>query len=67
MYSFNGATDDYWDFGISIAKDGFSAMITQTSLGDDDNGDGIEDYASQATRDNDEVKFVVSYAVDFEL
>ena len=67
MYSFNGATDDYWDFSISIAKDGFSAMVTQTSLGDDDNGDGIEDYASQSARDNDEVKFVVSYAVDFEL
>ncbi len=67
MYSFNGATDDYWDFNISVAKDGFSAMITTTSLGDDDNGDGIEDYASMAARDNDEVKFVVGYAMDFEL
>ena len=27
MYSFNGATDDWWDFNISIAKDGFSAMV----------------------------------------
>ena len=67
MYSFNGATDDYWDFNISIAKDGFSAMITTTTLGDDDNGDGIEDYASMGTRDNDEVKFVVGYSLDFEL
>lgn len=67
MYAFNGATDDYWDFNISIAKDGFSAMITTTTLGDDDNGDGIEDYASMGTRDNDEVKFVVGYSMDFEL
>ena len=50
MYSFNGATDDYWDFNISIAKDGFSAMISTTTLGDDDDGDGIEDYASMAAR-----------------
>lgn len=67
MYAFNGATDDYWDFNISIAKDGFSAMITTTTLGDDDNGDGIEDYASMGTRDNDEIKFVVGYSMDFEL
>jgi len=67
MYSFNGATDDYWDFNISIAKDGFSAMISTTTLGDDDDGDGIEDYASMAARDNDSVKFVVGYALDFEL
>ncbi len=67
MYAFNGATDDYWDFNISIAKDGFSAMVTTTTLGDDDNNDGIEDYASAGTRDNDEVKFVIGYAMDFEL
>ena len=67
MYAFNGATDDYWDFNISIAKDGFSAMVTTTTLGDDDNGDGIEDYASMGTRDNDEVKFVIGYSMDFEL
>ncbi len=67
MYAFNGATDDYWDFNISVAKDGFSAMVTTTTLGDDDNGDGIIDYASQGPRDNDNVKFVVGYAMDFEL
>jgi|TARA_B100001093_G_scaffold385156_1_gene371002 uncharacterized protein (TIGR02001 family) len=67
MYSFNGATDDYWDFNVSIAKDGFSAMITTTTLGDDDNGDGVEDYASMPARDNDEMKFVVGYSMDFEL
>ncbi|GAB5499402.1 MAG: TorF family putative porin [Pseudohongiellaceae bacterium] len=67
VYAFNGVTDDYWDFNISIAKDGLAAMITQTSLGSDDDGDGFEDYASQPARDNDEVKFVISYSVDFEL
>jgi hypothetical protein len=38
-----------------------------TSLGDDDDGDGFEDYASMPARDNDEIKFVVSYGIDFEL
>ncbi|MCI5106115.1 MAG: TorF family putative porin [Pseudomonadales bacterium] len=67
MYSFNGATDDYWDFNVSVSKDGFYGMITTTTLGDDDDGDGIEDYASMGARDNDEVKFVVGYGLDFEL
>jgi uncharacterized protein (TIGR02001 family) len=67
MYAFNGATDDYFDFNFSIAKDGFAFLVSQTSLGDDDDSDGIEDYASMAARDNDEIKFVVSYGVDFEL
>jgi hypothetical protein len=42
-------------------------MITTTTLGDDDNGDGVEDYASMSARDNDEMKFVVGYSMDFEL
>ena len=67
MYSFNGATDDYWDYNISIAKDGFFAMVSMTTLGDDDDSDGVEDYASMAARDNDEVKFVVGWSTDFEL
>ena len=33
----------------------------------DDDGDGIEDYASMAARDNDSIKFLVGYALDFEL
>lgn len=65
--AFNGITDGYMDYNISIAKDGFTFMISDTTLGDDDNGDGIEDYASMGTRDNDEMKFVVSYGVDFNL
>ena len=67
VYSFNGVTDDYIDYGISISKDGFSAAITGTDLGTDDDGDGFEDYASMPARDNDEIKFSVSYALDFEL
>lgn len=66
-YSFNGVTDDYWDFNISIAKDGFAAVVSMTSLGSDDDNDGFEDYASMPARDNDEIKFAVSYGVDFEL
>ena len=42
-------------------------MVSTTTLGSDDDGDGIEDYASMAARDNDSVKFVVGYALDFEL
>jgi len=65
--AFNGVTDAYFDFGISIAKDGFTFTVSQTTLGDDDDGDGFEDYASMPERDNDEIKFVVSYSVDFSL
>ena len=65
--AFNGVTDSYMDYNISLAKNGFSAMISMTTLGDDDDGDKIEDYASMSARDNDEVKFVVGYTMNFEL
>lgn len=65
--SFNGVTTDYLDYGITIANGGFAFMISGTDLGDDDDNDGFEDYASQSARDNDEIKFTVSYSVDFEL
>lgn len=67
--AFNGVGlgEGYFDYNISIAKDGFSFMVTSTDLGDDDDNDGIEDYASMAPRDNDNVKFVVGYALDFTL
>lgn len=65
--AFNGVTDAYLDYNITIAKGGFAFMVTQTSLSDDDDGDGVEDYASMAPRDNDEIKFVVSYSMDFDL
>ena len=66
-YSFNGVTEDYMDFNISIAKDGFGAMISFTDLDSDGDGDGLEDYANMPARDNDEVKFVISYGIDFTL
>ncbi|PCJ41133.1 MAG: hypothetical protein COA71_08785 [SAR86 cluster bacterium] len=65
--AFNGVTDGYLDYNVSVSKDGFSFMVTSTNLGNDDNNDGITDYASMAPRDNDNVKFVVSYSLDFAL
>jgi uncharacterized protein (TIGR02001 family) len=65
--AFNGITDGYMDFNITLAKDGFTFMLSDTTLGTDDDGDGVEDYASMPARDNDEIKFVVSYGVDFTL
>lgn len=65
--AFNGVTAGYLEYNASIAKDGFMAMISRTDLGDDDDNDGVEDYASMSARDNDEVKFVVGYTVNFEL
>ena len=65
--AFNGVTEAYVDYNISIAKDGFSFMVTATDLDDDGDGDGAEDYASMSQRDNDEVKFVVGYKLNFEL
>lgn len=65
--SFNGVTKGYWDYNVSIAKDGFAFMISKTNLGFDDNNDGFEDYASMAARDNDKIKFVASYSLDFTL
>ncbi|MEM7764389.1 MAG: TorF family putative porin [Pseudomonadota bacterium] len=55
--AFNGVPDSYIDYGISLSKDGFSFMITGTDL-DDPGPDNL---------DNDEIKFVVGYAVDFAL
>jgi uncharacterized protein (TIGR02001 family) len=65
--AFNGVTESYMDYNISIAKDGFSFMVTATDLDDDGDSDGVEDYASMSARDNDEIKFVVGYKLNFEL
>ncbi|MDC1220075.1 TorF family putative porin, partial [Gammaproteobacteria bacterium] len=65
--AFNGTTDDYLDYGVTLAKDGFAFTISGTTLGSDDNNDGEEDYASMSARDNDNIKFVLSYSVDFAL
>ncbi|MCB1669918.1 MAG: TorF family putative porin [Gammaproteobacteria bacterium] len=55
--AFNGVPGDYVDYNVSLSKDGFSFMITDTDL-DDAGPEGL---------DNDAVKFVVSYSMDFEL
>lgn len=55
--AFNGVPGEYIDYNISLAKDGFSFMISGTDL-DDAGPDGL---------DNDDIKFVVGYALDFDL
>lgn len=65
--AFNGVTEGYMDFNISLAKDGFAFMISSTDLDSDGDDDGFEDYASMPPRDNDEIKYVVSYGLDFDL
>lgn len=55
--AFNGVPGDYFDFNVSVAKNGFSLMITTTDL-DDPGPDNL---------DNDEIKFVVGYSMDFSL
>ena len=55
--AFNGVPGDYTDYNVSIAKDGFSFMVSSTDLDD----------AGPDNLDNDEVKFVVGYSVDIAL
>lgn len=55
--AFNGVPDSYADYNVSLAKDGFSFMISGTDL-DDAGPEGL---------DNDAIKFVVGYSMDFEL
>ena len=55
--AFNGVPGDYIDYNVSVAKDGFSFMITSTDLDD----------AGPDALDNDEIKFVVGYSMDIEL
>ncbi|MEL6447190.1 MAG: TorF family putative porin [Pseudomonadota bacterium] len=55
--AFNGVPEGYLDYALSLSKDGFTFAITGTDL-DDPGPDNL---------DNDEIKFVVSYAVDFAL
>lgn len=55
--AFNGVPEGYFEYGISLSKNGFTVKLTGTDL-DDVGPDNL---------DNDEVKFVVGYAVDFEL
>lgn len=55
--AFNGV-EGYADWAVSIAKDGFTFAITGTDLDDEYPGDAL---------DNDSIKYVISYGVDFEL
>ena len=55
---FNGVVGGYADWGVSIAKDGFSFAVTGTDLDDSGDADSL---------DNDAVKFTVAYSMDFEL
>ena len=55
--AFNGVPGSYTDYNVSLAKNGFSFMITGTDL-DDAGPEGL---------DNDAIKFVVGYSMDFDL
>ncbi|MGD2008373.1 MAG: TorF family putative porin [Cellvibrionales bacterium] len=56
--AFNGSSEGYFDYNISVAKDGFAFMVTGTD---------VEGPAADGGYDNDEIKFVVSYAVDVSM
>ena len=56
--AFNGVPGDYMDYSISFAVDNFSFTISDTDLDDAGPTDSL---------DNDEIKFVVSYSMDFAL
>jgi uncharacterized protein (TIGR02001 family) len=56
--AFNGNEEGYYDYNVSLSKGGFSFMISDTN---------VKGGAAQGGYDNDQVKFVVSYAVDVDL
>jgi len=56
--AFNGTAGGYYDYNISVAKDGFAFMMSSTD---------VEGPASDGGYDNDEIKFVISYAVDISM
>jgi len=64
--AFNGVDGGYADYNVSIAKDGFGFMITNTNA-DGDFATNSDGFNGGGARDNDEIKFVVSYSVDFDL
>ena len=55
--AFNGVPGAYVDYNVSLSKDGFMFMISATDLDD----------AGPDNLDNDAIKFVVGYSMDFEL
>lgn len=54
-FNFGDGTDSYIDYSVSVAKEGLSFVVSKTDL--DDSPSGLQ---------NDEVKFVVSYSLDFD-
>lgn len=58
--AFNGVTDSYFDYNISISKGGFGFMFTDTDA------DGFSAVSTNGF-DNNSPKWVVSYSVDFDL
>ena len=56
--AFNGNAEGYFDYNVSVSKDGFSFMISDTN---------VKGAATEGGYDNDQMKFVVGYAVDISL
>ena len=56
--AFNGTDGGYYDYNISIAKNGFAFMVTDTN---------VSGPAAEGGLDNDKVKFVISYSFDVDL
>lgn len=59
-FNFGDGTFDYVDYNVSLSKGGFGFVVSHTDIGDNptQNANGLN---------NDSVKFVVSYTVDFDL
>ena len=55
---FNGVTGSYTDYSISFSVDNFTFTISDTDL---------DDLSDLSGNDNDEIKFVVSYGMEFSL
>ena len=56
--AFNGNAEGYYDYNVTISKGGFTFMISDTD---------VKGGAAEGGYDNDQIKFVVSYAVDIEM
>jgi uncharacterized protein (TIGR02001 family) len=55
---FNGVPGDYTDYSVSLSVDNFTLTLSDTDLNDYSPGDNL---------DNDQMKFVVSYSMEFGL
>ncbi len=62
--AFNGVAGDYFDFNVSIAKAGFSLMVSTTDL---DNAQDAAGNNLPDPLDNDEIKFVIGYTYEIGL